>query len=130
MSSTALARPRAFGRWARDPARPETLDQRLGHGAPVRARTERRPPEERRRAIRVHRDDGASALDAGHVLAGPGDAEREVERRRHRATALADLALPGEPAEVDRDPAPAHRGAEELGQDLELAKPLGAHSPA
>ena len=57
----------------------------------------------------VDRDHGPRALDAGHVLAGARDAEREVELGRHGAAALADLALPRDPAEVDGHAAPADR---------------------
>ena len=105
---------------------PEPLDQRLGDGAPVAERGELRASEEGRAAVGVHRDHGARALDSGDVLARARDAEGEVELGRDRAPALADLALPRDPAEIDGHAASAHRGAQEIGEHLQLAEAVGA----
>src|SRR5581483_12041801 len=68
--------------------------------------------------------------EAGDVLARARDTEGEVELRRDRPPALADLPLPREPAQVDRHPAPAQGGAEQVGQLLEQAETLGAADAA
>src|SRR5262249_29659713 len=54
----------------------------------------------------------------------------EIELRRDRAAALPDLALPGDPAEIDRDAASPHCGAEEIRKHLEPAEALRSHAPA
>src|SRR5262249_52568028 len=111
-------------------AGPEPLDQRFRDWAPVRKGGELRPPEPRRRPGRVDGATGACRLDASHGLARPRDAEGDVELRGDRPSALADLTLPGDPAEVDRHTAPTYRRAEKVRQHLELAETFGSHAPA
>ena len=49
--------------------------------------------EDRRLRILVDRDDRLGRLHAGPVLDGAGDAQRDVQLRRHGLAGLADLEL-------------------------------------
>ena len=56
--------------------------------------------EDRRRGP-VHRDNRPSTTDPGQMLPRAGDAEREIHRRPHGLSGLADAARPVDPAGVD-----------------------------
>ena len=74
--------------------------------------------EDRRVGVLVDGDDGARALHADEVLDGAGDAERDVELRRHGLAGAADLALHRQPAVVADRPRRGELGAQRLGQLL------------
>src|SRR5262249_12879636 len=93
--------------------------------------TEVRDLEDRRLRVLVDRDDRLRGLHTGPVLDRAGDAQRDVQLRRHRLTGLADLVLRRVVTRVDRGPRGAHGRAERVGQlfdDLELLR--RAHAAA
>ena len=75
--------------------------------------------EDRRVRILVDRDDHVRRLHADLVLDGAGDAERDVELRRHRLACLADLRRVRVPAGVDDGAGGRDRAAERPGQLLD-----------
>ena len=68
--------------------------------------------EDRRFGVLVDGDDRPRALHADEVLNRAGDAERDVELRRHRLTRAADLPLHRQPAVVADRPRRGQLGAE------------------
>ena len=86
--------------------------------------------EDRRVAVLVDRDDGSGALHADLVLDRAGDADRDVELRRHRLPGLADLCRVRVPARVDDRARGGDGTAERLGELLDELEVLGAAEPA
>src|SRR5690242_10234652 len=71
--------------------------------------------EDRRLFVLVHRDDRLARLHAGAVLDRTGDAQRDVQLRRHGLTGLTHLELARVVAGVDRRARGAHRGTQRVG---------------
>src|SRR5207248_9448937 len=81
--------------------------------------------EDRRVRVFVDRDDRAGALHADLVLDGAGDAESDVELRRHGLAGLTDLRRIRVPARVDDRAGRADRAAEGLRELLRKREVLG-----
>src|SRR5437763_1788530 len=81
--------------------------------------------EDRRVRVFVDRDDRAGALHADLVLDGAGDAERDVELRRHGLAGLADLGRVRVPAGVDDSAGCADRSTERLRELLREREVVG-----
>ena len=81
--------------------------------------------EDRRLGVLVDRDDRLGRLHAGAVLDGAGDADRDVELRRHGHAGLADLHGVRHPAGVDDGARGADGRAERVGQLLDDREVVG-----
>src|SRR6202049_4761210 len=86
--------------------------------------------EDRRLFVLVHRDDRLRRLHAGAVLDRSGDAQRDVQLRRHGLAGLAHLELARVVAGVDRGTRRADGGAKRVGQFLDHAEVFGAADAA
>src|SRR5258705_6058421 len=86
--------------------------------------------EDRRLFVLVHRDDRLRRLHAGAVLDRTGDAQRDVQLRRHGLAGLAYLELARVVAGVDRGTRRADGGTERIGQFLDHAEVVGAADTA
>src|SRR5271165_3699947 len=75
-------------------------------------------------AVLVDRDDYLRRLHPGDVLDRPGDADRDVELRRHGAPGLADLELRGSIAGIASRAAGTQRRPERVGQRFEDLREL------
>ena len=65
-----------------------------------------------------------------HVLAGPGNRDRDVQVGCNGLSGQAHLVAGGYPTGVHRRPGSAHRSAKELGQLLQVLKRLWPAQPA
>src|SRR3954464_5238643 len=86
--------------------------------------------EDRRFLVLVDRNDGLAVLHAGEMLDRAGDADGDVEVRRHHLAGLADLVVVGHVARVDGRAAGTETGAELVGQGLEHLEVLAARQAA
>src|SRR5689334_8817298 len=82
--------------------------------------------EDRRLFVLVHRDDRLGRLHARAVLDRAGDAQRDVQLRRHGLARLAHLELARVVAGVDGGTRGTDGGTERVGQFLHHAEVLGA----
>src|SRR3984885_7163746 len=76
--------------------------------------------EDRRVFILVDRDDHLGILHAGEVLDRAGNADRDIELRRHHLAGLADLPVVRRIAGVNRGARGADAGAELVGERLDI----------
>src|ERR1051326_1175479 len=76
--------------------------------------------EDRGLFVLVDGDDHLGVLHAGEVLDGAGDADRDVELGRHHLAGLPNLPIVGSIAGVDRGARGADRGAELVGDRLDV----------
>src|ERR1700729_3692866 len=76
--------------------------------------------EDRRVFILVDRDDHFRILHAGEVLDSAGNADRDIELRRHHLAGLADLPVIRRVAGIDRGPRGADGGAKLVGERLAI----------
>ena len=72
--------------------------------------------KDRRFLILVDRHNRAGVLDAGHVLNGPGNADRNIEIRRNDLAGLADLQFVRAIARIDSGAGCADTGTQRVGQ--------------
>src|SRR5579883_1074070 len=78
--------------------------------------------EDGRLLVLVDGDDDLRILHAGKVLNGAGDADRDVELRRHDLAGLADLVIVRHETGIDRGARGADGGAELVGDAFEQAE--------
>src|ERR1700729_2585812 len=76
--------------------------------------------EDRRVFILVDRDDHLGILHAGEVLDRGGNADRDIEFRRHPLAGLADLPVVRRISGIDRGARSADAGAEFVGERLDI----------
>src|SRR5499426_1198068 len=76
--------------------------------------------EDRGFLVLVDGDDDFGILHAGQVLDGAGNADRDVELRRHHFAGLAHLPVVRRIAGIDRRPRGPHCGAELVGHRLDI----------
>src|SRR3954471_23494527 len=76
--------------------------------------------EDRRVLVLVDRDDHLGILHAGEMLDRAGDADRDIEFRRHLLAGLADLPVVRGIAGIDRGARGADAGAELVGERLDI----------
>src|SRR3954464_2209681 len=86
--------------------------------------------EDRRLFVLVHRDDRLRRLHTGAVLDRSGDAQCDIQLRRHGLTGLAHLELARVVAGIDRGTRRADGGTERIGQFLDHAEVLSAADSA
>ncbi len=86
--------------------------------------------EDRGFLVLVHRDDRLRRLHAGAVLDGAGDAQRDVQLRRHGLTGLADLELARVVTRVDRGAGGTDGTAQRVGQLFDDREAVGAADTA
>ena len=86
--------------------------------------------EDRRLGVLVDRDDRSRALHADEVLNRAGDAERDIELRRHGLARTADLAIHRQPAGVADRPRRGDLGARAPGELLREREVLLPFDPA
>src|SRR4029453_11975861 len=82
--------------------------------------------EDRGFLVLVDRNDGLAVLHAGEMLDRAGDADGDIEVRRHHLAGLADLVVVGHVARVDGGAAGAKAGTKLVGQGLEHLEVLAA----
>ena len=84
--------------------------------------------EDRRLLVLVDGDDDLGILHAGEMLDGAGDADRDVEVGRDDLAGLADLPVVRRVAGIDRGARGADRGAELVGDRLDVFGEILARS--
>src|SRR3954470_24721544 len=76
--------------------------------------------EDRRVLILIDRDDHLGILHAGEMLDRAGNADRDIELRRHHLAGLPDLPVVRRVAGIDRGARGADAGAEPVGERLDI----------
>src|SRR5690606_26088303 len=108
----------------------EGLDDLRHDGEQVADDAEVGDIEDRRFAVLVDRDDVLRRLHSGPVLDRTGDAEGDVQLRRHRDAGLTDLVRIRDVSGVDRGAGSADRSTERIGELLDENELLLRAEPA